>query len=237
MPKLYLATLGAVALSLAGCAPSDPAGNAVVDTLAARTINCAVGPDCDAKWSRASTWIAQNSAYKVQTASEALIQTMGPLPDDPRSAYTVTKVAGPDNAYQISITGGCDNIFGCQPSIKQAKADFYSFVTAADATKTENVMHKGQPIGIQAVPVSPDVASQLRLEPARGLVVVFVAPNGLAAKAGIARNDVILSANGSQTDVDDELAAALEAASKSHRLVLQVWRAGAATDVTVPYKI
>jgi len=69
-------------------------------------------------------WVKENSAYKFQTVSDTVIQTMGPLPDDPRPAFTVTKVSTGNNSYKIELDGGCDNIFGCVPSLLKLKASF-----------------------------------------------------------------------------------------------------------------
>jgi hypothetical protein len=75
-------------LIVGGCnnATTDPVNAALVKAVANQPITCQAGADCDAKWSRATAWIAQNSAYKVQTASDSIIQTMGPLPNDPSPA-------------------------------------------------------------------------------------------------------------------------------------------------------
>jgi len=35
--------------------------------------------------------------------------------------------------YAIELTGGCDSIFGCTPTILAAQADFTQFMLAAEA--------------------------------------------------------------------------------------------------------
>lgn len=100
------------------------------------------------------------------------------------------------------------------------------------AAQPARLAHKAPPIGIKVVPVNGDVASLLNLRPARGLLVVLVLPDSAAAQAGLARDDVILSANGTDTDSKDRLSAALQS-SDSHHLVLKVWRVGSVSEVTI----
>ena len=118
-----------VAIMLTACAPSmTPGQKAALIAAADRPVNCKSGDDCAQKWSRATQWVKQNSKYKFQTISENLMQTMGPLPQDPSPAYTVTKVSTGKNIYSIELDGGCDNWIGCIPSMLESKASFANFV-------------------------------------------------------------------------------------------------------------
>ena len=76
------------------------------------------------------SWVRTNSAYKIANATDMLISTMGPLPNDPSPAFTITKTARGDGRYDISFDGGCDNMFGCIPPMMKLKADFAKFVMA-----------------------------------------------------------------------------------------------------------
>jgi hypothetical protein len=121
--RVTLLFLGAIALVLGACASAQP--NVVAPV---QPITCTKGPDCDAKWSRAVSWVANNAAYKVQTQTDSIIQTMGPLPDDPRPAFNITKVATGPASYEITFGGGCDNFLGCIPTVPEARARFANFV-------------------------------------------------------------------------------------------------------------
>lgn len=112
-------------LGLGGCTtiPSDP----VVMEMSKRDVTCVEGADCDAKWSRAVSWVAQNSHWKIQTQTNNLIQTMGPF-DSTDAAFTITKVASGNGTYTILFNAGCGNIFGCLPSIPGLKVMFNQFV-------------------------------------------------------------------------------------------------------------
>jgi hypothetical protein len=80
------------------------------------------------KWSRAVSWVATNTGYKMQTQTDSIVQTMGPLPDSPTPAFNVTKVATSPTNYQITFSGGCDNWIGCVPTVEESRVKFTSFV-------------------------------------------------------------------------------------------------------------
>jgi hypothetical protein len=90
------------------------------------------GADCDAKWSRAAAWIATNSNLKIQTRTETIVQTAGPVPSEPTPAFTVTKVARGDGRYEITFNGGCGNTSRCVPTIPESRARFTEFVLGED---------------------------------------------------------------------------------------------------------
>jgi hypothetical protein len=117
-------------LAIPACVAMTPEEQAALEHDASRPILCRAGNDCAEKWSRAVQWVTQNSDYKLQTASEFEIQTMGPLPNSPSPAYTVTKTAIGNGRYEINFSGGCDNIFACIPSVLQSKARFTNYVLA-----------------------------------------------------------------------------------------------------------
>ena len=109
---------------LAGC------NSAPQSTVVIPPVTCHAGKDCDEKWSRATGWIAQNSSYKVQTVSDTIIQTMGPLPDSPRAEFIVSKVSIGNDLYSLKLNGGCDNMFGCIPPLQDSALSFANFVNA-----------------------------------------------------------------------------------------------------------
>ena len=119
--------LGIVALgaALAGCAATAPQQAALAPPPA---ITCKLGPDCDAKWSRAVSWVTTNSSYKIKTQTADIVQTMGPTDSSPNSAFTVTKVAQNSGLYEITYAGGCDNWIGCIPTINESRSRFTTFV-------------------------------------------------------------------------------------------------------------
>jgi hypothetical protein len=91
-------------------------------------IACRAGADWDAKWSRAVAWATQNSGYKIQVQTEALIQTYGPASGDTWLAATVNKIAKGGDQYEIAAALNCGNMFECFPAPRAALLDFSRFV-------------------------------------------------------------------------------------------------------------
>jgi hypothetical protein len=87
----------------------------------ARPITCRAGPDCDVKWSRAVAWVANNSRWKIQTQTDLLVQTFNSADSSPSPSFTVSKTASGDGLYEISLNGGCANLFGCIPTIPESR--------------------------------------------------------------------------------------------------------------------
>ena len=113
--------------AIAACTTMTPAQQAETQRQAARPVTCTVA-DCEVKWGRALQWVLNNSAYKIQNQSESLLTTMGPLPDDPRPAFTISKIAQGDGRYVIDFRAGCDNMFGCVPTLVESRASFVQAV-------------------------------------------------------------------------------------------------------------
>ena len=65
-----------------------------------------------------------NNAYRIQIQTDTMIQTAGPLPNDPRLAVVISKVARGGGVYSFQLQGGCANMFGCSPTLDYAKAYF-----------------------------------------------------------------------------------------------------------------
>jgi hypothetical protein len=97
---LKVAAAITVAGSLTDCATQ------VVEGPPPRQITCRAGPDCDAKWTRAVSWIVSNSHSKIQTQTDILIQTFNPEIST-ALGFTATKVASSNGLYEITLTAGC----------------------------------------------------------------------------------------------------------------------------------
>lgn len=86
------------------------------------------GADCDTKWGRAIAWISQNSHWKIQIQNEHMIQTYTAVGGSPSSSFLVNKVPVDNDTFEIVMTSGCDNIFGCTPDAATLKAMFTNFL-------------------------------------------------------------------------------------------------------------
>ncbi len=132
--KPQVIVLPAALIALSSCGPSlTPAQQAALQAVASRPVICRAGNDCEVRWGRALQWVETYSAYKVRIAGDSMIATMGPWRHDARPAYTITKTANGDGSYTIGFQAECDNLFGCVPSLLEAKASFISFVMAETA--------------------------------------------------------------------------------------------------------
>jgi serine protease Do len=83
-------------------------------------------------------------------------------------------------------------------------------------------------------PVAPGSAATLNIDSDRGLVVGNVVAAGAAARAGIAKGDVLLSVDGTPVNSLADLTAAVNAAAPNHSAQFEMSRDGVARDVTIP---
>ena len=117
-----------LSLCVAGCETMTPEQLAAQNAQAARPVGCQGQEDCEVKWGRATRWVLDHSEFKIRSQSETMIATMGPLPNDPTPAFTITKIALGQGAYEFDFRGGCDNMFGCVPSMTASRASFVAAV-------------------------------------------------------------------------------------------------------------
>lgn len=99
---------------LAGCATGSKL-TLEQQNAAKEPLLCSTKQDCDLMWQRAQAWVANNSHWRIQIATDTLIQTYGPG-NDAYSAYTITKELNKENGARIRVTAKCGNQFGCVPA-------------------------------------------------------------------------------------------------------------------------
>jgi len=90
-------------------------------------------------------------------------------------------------------------------------------------------------LGVNLVPTPAFIASQTKMDRARGLLIINIAEKSAAARAGLLRGDVILTGNGTPWDNTDELAASMNVLRAGDTLTLSVWSAGAEKTVRVKF--
>lgn len=80
------------------------------------------GEQCNRVWTRAQTWIATNSAYRIQLVNDTIIQTYGPHEYSSSVAWTITKQERPTEGDSLIVLQGICNgtIYGCvfDPSVE-----------------------------------------------------------------------------------------------------------------------
>lgn len=117
---------------LTGCASVPNAEQQARQAEIDKTIpTCANKDDCSAKWDAAQLWIVHHAAYKIQTATNVLIETFNPSNSDTGLAARVTKEPMGAGKYKILVSLWCDNIFGCIPDTYSSALDFNKTVSAA----------------------------------------------------------------------------------------------------------
>jgi serine protease Do len=95
-----------------------------------------------------------------------------------------------------------------------------------------------QALGLQVIPVTPQIASQLGAAGTQGVVVTAVDPNSDAAGKGLNRGTILLSVNGRPLTSVEQLEAAVTAAKSANReaLLFRV-RVRGAPEVSVPIRL
>jgi len=92
---------------------------------------CDGDADCKAKWEAAQLWVVHNAGFKIQTATDVLIETYNPTGGSPSLAARVTKEPLGGGRYKLVVYVWCDNVFGCVPDGWQAAINFNQVVGAA----------------------------------------------------------------------------------------------------------
>ncbi|MBN3802551.1 hypothetical protein GXB81_05720 [Paraburkholderia sp. Ac-20336] len=130
MSKCLWAALCLVAT--AGCSTQGQVDPDVMQ-IATTPLTCSSRTECDLWWQRAQSWVASHSKYKIETATDSLIQTTGPDGGKRALAYQITRTANPDGTATIGFSAHCDGALGCKPNPWQAGADFKQYVRGASA--------------------------------------------------------------------------------------------------------
>lgn len=119
-------------ISLAGCATSPASDLRENRAEFERTIpTCDGEQDCNAKWEAAQLWVVHNAGFKIQTATNVLLETYNATGGSTSIAARVTKEPLGGGRYKIIVRTWCDNIFGCTPNTWDAALDFNRKIGAA----------------------------------------------------------------------------------------------------------
>jgi hypothetical protein len=119
--------------SLTGCAKFNDVkeANAAKQAQIYNTAPVCLGKeDCAAKWDAAQLWVAKNAGYKIQTATNVIIETYNAFGSSTNLAASITKEPMGAGKYKIVAHLWCDNIFGCSPDRMDATLDFNRTVSA-----------------------------------------------------------------------------------------------------------
>lgn len=103
--------------------PDNPGDN----PEAAAPLTCSGRAQCDMYWQRAQAWIAGNSEWKIQTATDTVIQTFGPMQSRVAPAFSVIRQPNPDGSARISIAAACGTR-ECSPRRTESVIAFKRYV-------------------------------------------------------------------------------------------------------------
>jgi hypothetical protein len=120
---------------LAGCLPITAALWSQLSERANEPVACATKDECDVSWQKAIEWVSERCAFKIQTQTEDLVETEGPLPAPSNDvACRLDRVStGEAGSAQFEITARCGNFFGCVPEPLYLRAAFHDEMRAAIA--------------------------------------------------------------------------------------------------------
>jgi hypothetical protein len=96
--------------------------------VAAEPLACVGRDQCDLYWKRAQAWVANNSVYRISTATDTIIETYGPVASRAELAYKVTRVPDGRDGARILIVTSCADYLPCSPTRTSATVAFKRFV-------------------------------------------------------------------------------------------------------------
>lgn len=89
---------------------------------------CEGEKDCAAKWDAAQLYVVKNSDFKIQTATNVLIETFSPSPGDLGTAISVTKEPLGGGRFKFVVRAYC---YVCTRHPVEVDLDFNRQVAAA----------------------------------------------------------------------------------------------------------
>jgi hypothetical protein len=113
---------------LAACGPMPMTTEPTANRASADPVLCVGKAQCDIFWQRAQAWVANNSEYRLQTVTDTVIETQGPIAGRTGLAYRITRVPDDKDGASIYILAACGNALGCSPTSSDAVTAFKRFV-------------------------------------------------------------------------------------------------------------
>ncbi|HEX6004908.1 MAG TPA: hypothetical protein VFZ14_13030 [Burkholderiales bacterium] len=94
----------------------------------AEPVLCVNRSQCDVYWQRAQAWVANNSVYRLQTVTDTVLETAGPLAARTSLAYRITRVPDNQDGARIYVMAACGSAMACNPAPSDAVIAFKRFV-------------------------------------------------------------------------------------------------------------
>lgn len=116
------------AVLVAGCTTNSISTRLQATLAAATTTGPVECTGCKAEWERAQLWLTRHSKWKMQTATDVVLQTFSPVNYDVSYGFTITKEPVLEGKYRIKLAMACGNPLGCDPAPSDVGRAFYHYV-------------------------------------------------------------------------------------------------------------
>lgn len=125
---IRLCMLAASSILLGGCLAATP----VMLGPAANAGPVTCDTNCTTSWERAQLWLAKHSRWKIQTATDVMIQTYNPPEHDTSYGFTATREPLGGGRYTITLTLHCANFIRCDPKESDVVSAFNYYVATGE---------------------------------------------------------------------------------------------------------
>ena len=112
---------------LAGCATQEPISSAE-DWEAREPLVCRGKDQCDRWWRRAQVWISENSGFRIQVATDGIIETYGPPAYSTRWAFRAVREPSANEVERMRIAASCGPAPLCRQNPLKLIAQFKRYV-------------------------------------------------------------------------------------------------------------
>ncbi len=198
----------------------------------------------DSKLKVGSWAIAIGNPYGFENSvTVGVVSALGRTLDGSDSGATLTNLIQTDAAINPGNSGGAliniqGEVIGINTAIIQGAQGLGFAVDINTARKSlEDILKTGKAIhpwiGITYSLVTQSIAQQLNLSSTDGIIVGEIQPNSPAAKAGLQKNDVLLSLDGKTFTADNTLRQMIQDKNPGDAITLSVLRNGQTLAITI----
>lgn len=126
--RVSLLALTAALVLTAGCAvrPQQPVAPVEPweEEHARQPFECRGASECATAWRAAQAWIAMNAAYKIQVASDAVVQTYNARDYSTGWAFQLTRMPVGNGAERFELVPSCGAVSLCELPSWRMRAKF-----------------------------------------------------------------------------------------------------------------
>lgn len=122
------------ALALAGCGLPAKAPSSMTSAEVAEyntPIDCDGAEECGLLWRRAQAWVVQNSGFKIQIATDAIVETYNPPTYSTRWAFRITRTPITKTRERIQVEPNCGEVPLCSRRKDSMVAAFNAYLRSA----------------------------------------------------------------------------------------------------------